>query len=97
MAADVPDQDISLGLGFLLGNINEHGELEDNNLLDKVVPLCCDIIQLLIFGVLGVMSATRAPWRPWRIRGNAGVDNRRRRRRNARSFRRGNWKFRRTR
>ena len=39
MAADGGDQDISEELnlaGFLFGNVNERGELEDSDLLDEV-------------------------------------------------------------
>ena len=86
MAADGGDQGISEGLnlaGFLFGNVNERGELENSDLLDEVaialsLQLCAkDDVQLILLklgSIPGSFPSARASWRPRRFRGNARVD-----------------------
>ena len=61
--AESEDEDSSLNLtGFLFGNINEKGELEDTEILDEVMQVVTKTVELpsvLTFGVVRVIMGAK--------------------------------------
>lgn len=53
--AESEDEDSSLNLtGFLFGNINEKGELEDTEILDEVIYSTEWFIAVIVLGKMGL-------------------------------------------